>query len=139
MELKWLAENYLFKPVCHRSYSLFQLDAGHVDWNLLQVQRAIIWVKLVELRSILDRPVIFFCQIRLLRCHFSEEGLRFCLSQFLVLTLDLEACHRVVLLHEPGLILVLLPKSFSMLFLVLAHVSLVLTLELVKITAALHT
>ena len=46
-----------------------------------------------------------------------------------MLQCDLIACHRIILLHEPGFLLVLFPEGACMVGLVLADVDFVLTLD----------
>ena len=58
------------------------------------------------------------------------------MDELLCLFLDLVLCHRVVALHEPGLLLVLLPERARMLLIVRTHVLLVLLLDDVEVALA---
>ena len=84
---------------------------------------------------------VSLCQVKLtyaIEGHFSEKGRGFVLCKLFELTFYLIASHRVVLLHKPGLVLVLLPKGLCVLLFVLGDICLVLALELVEITTRLH-
>ena len=78
--------------------------------------------------------IISLCQIEHFKWHPFEEGLSFGFNELLLLLANLENCHWIVLFHEPGLLLVLFPKSAGMIILMLLCIASILKFDCVEVS-----
>ena len=120
------------------SHCFLELNTGHEDRDLLQVDSASIRIELLHLGAI--RCLIFSLgQFELLNWHLGEKGLCFVLDKVELLHFGLVDSHRVVLFHKPRFFFVLLPEGLGVAILVQLTVILVLVLNFSQVSlTALH-
>lgn len=128
VHLQGPAEDDLLESSRHGCDSFFELDTGHEDWHLLQVERSTIRVKLVMLGSIHWR-VVSLGQVEQAERDLGCKLTCFLFYQGQLVKFDLIYRHRVVCLHEPRLFLVLAVKGLRVVLTMLFDVLLVLATE----------